>query len=67
MTTIRISGMSCSHCTGSVTKALNSISGISNVQVSLSPGQATFDATPDVDLDAAVQAIRNLGFEAEKQ
>lgn len=66
MTTIRISGMSCAHCTGSVTKALSAIPGISNVQVSLTPGQATFDATSDVDLDAVVQAIRDLGFEAKQ-
>jgi copper chaperone CopZ len=66
VTTIRISGMSCAHCTGSVTKALNAIPGVSNVQVSLTPGQATFDAAPDVDLDAVAQTIRNLGFEVEE-
>ena len=65
MTTIRISGMSCGHCTGSVTKALNAIPGISNVQVSLSPGQASFDAAPEVNLKAVVQTIHDLGFEAE--
>lgn len=65
MTTIKISGMSCSHCTGSVTKALEEIPGITNIQVTLDPGQASFDAQPDVDLAQVVQTIRNLGFDPE--
>lgn len=65
MTIIRISGMSCGHCTASVTKALEALPGISNVKVSLDPGQAAFDAAPDADLNAAVQTVRDLGFDAE--
>jgi len=65
MPTIKISGMSCSHCTGSVTKLLASVPGISNVSVTLTPGQATFDATPEVDLDAVKAAIRKIGFEPQ--
>jgi len=57
--------MSCSHCTGSVTKLLASVPGISNVSVTLTPGQATFDATPEVDLDAVKAAIRKIGFEPQ--
>ena len=65
MTTIKISGMSCSHCTGSVTKLLSSMPGITNVSVSLTPGQATFDAAPETDLAAVRDAIRKIGFEPQ--
>jgi len=63
MTTIKISGMSCEHCTGSVTKLLQSIPGISNVSVTLTPGQASFTAGPEVDVDSVKDAIRKIGFE----
>lgn len=63
MPTIIISGMSCAHCTGSVTKLLSSISGITNVSVTLTPGQASFNATEDVNLDSVRQAIRKIGFD----
>jgi copper chaperone CopZ len=65
MHTIKISGMSCSHCTGSVTGLLSSFPGISNVSVTLDPGQATFDAGPEVDLEAVRDAIRKIGFEPQ--
>jgi copper chaperone CopZ len=65
MPTIKISGMSCSHCTGSVTKLLSSIPGISNVSVTLTPGEATFEAGPEVDLAAVKDAIRKIGFEPQ--
>lgn len=63
MPTIIISGMSCAHCTDSVTKLLSSISGITNVSVTLTPGQASFNATEDVNLDSVRQAIRKIGFD----
>jgi copper chaperone CopZ len=65
MPTIIISGMSCAHCTGSVTKLLSSMPGISNVSVTLTPGQASFDATADVNLDSVRAAIRKIGFEPQ--
>lgn len=65
MPVIKIAGMSCAHCTGSVTKTLEAIPGISNVQVSLQPGQASFDATEDVNLAKVGEAIRNIGFDPE--
>jgi copper chaperone CopZ len=65
MPTIKISGMSCSHCSGSVTKLLSSMPGISNVSVTLTPGEATFEAGPEVDLAAVKDAIRKIGFEPQ--
>ncbi len=65
MPLIKISGMSCSHCTGSVTKLLQATPGISNVSVTLTPGQASFDATPEVKLDEVKEAIRKIGFDPQ--
>lgn len=65
MPTIKISGMSCSHCTGSVTRLLEATPGISNVSVTLTPGQADFDAAPEVDLDQVRDAIRKIGFDPQ--
>jgi len=61
MTTIKIKGMSCQHCVNSVRKALETISGISNVRIDLSTGEATFDGK--VDLQTVKEAIAKIGFE----
>ncbi len=65
MPVIKISGMSCAHCTGSVTKLLQATPGISNVSVTLTPGQASFDATSEVKLDQVKEAIRKIGFDPQ--
>ncbi len=53
--------MSCQHCVGSVYKALESIAGISNVQIDLDKGEATFDGK--ADLQRVKEAIAQIGFE----
>jgi len=62
--TIKISGMSCGGCTSSVTKALEQIDGVSNVEVILEPGQATvgFDEAK-TNLAALNTAIEDAGFD----
>lgn len=37
---LRIQGMTCGHCTASVSKALKSVAGVSQVDVSLEKGEA---------------------------
>lgn len=61
MTTIKIKGMSCQHCVDSTRKALESITGISNIQIDLAKGEATFAGT--VDLEAVKKAVTRIGFE----
>lgn len=62
MPTIRIAGMSCAHCVASVTAALQSVPGLSQIEVTLDPGQARFETTGKADLTAIRAAIRALGF-----
>ena len=63
--TFDIHGMSCGGCVGSVKRALQKVDGVSDVDVSLNPGQATVNA--DVSLASAAQilaAITKLGYHA---
>ena len=62
-TTIKVKGMSCQHCVGSVTKALSEIDGISDVQVNLEKGEATFSEQSPVAEQTIKDAIARIGFE----
>lgn len=64
MPSIQVGGMSCQHCVQSVTKALGSIPGITDVAVSLERGEATFQAPADLDWERVRAAIETAGFQA---
>jgi copper chaperone len=61
--TLRITGMTCGHCVGSVTKALQAVPGVEKASVSLDPGRAQVDgkASPE----ALVRAIEEEGYKAQ--
>ncbi len=63
MATIKISGMSCSHCVMAVTKALSGIDGIRNVKVDLAKAEATFEETKPVDRALIAERIRKAGYD----
>lgn len=63
MTTIKIKGMSCGHCVGAVTKALEGIAGITNVTVNLEKGEADYEQASPVEMARIKQAISGIGFE----
>ena len=63
MPTIKVKGMSCQHCVASVTKALAEIEGVSDVQVSLEDGEATFNENVPVADQTIKDAISRIGFE----
>lgn len=63
METIKISGMKCAHCSGSVTKALNAINGISDAQVDLNKGEASYINSSGVTRQTIKDAIKKIGFE----
>ena len=65
MATVKIKGMRCGHCVGSVTKALSEIDGIINVQVDLGKGEAVYEESKPVAVSKIKEAISNIGFEAE--
>ena len=47
----KISGMTCSSCVATVTKAIESIRNVKNVTVSLDPGLAVVESIEDVSID----------------
>lgn len=62
MEKIKIRGMTCQHCVMAVTKALNSIPGLKNVNVNLGKGEATFENIKNIPLEVIRQAIEKEGY-----
>ena len=60
MHTVIIQGMNCQHCVASVSKALQGISGVSDVNVDLNKGQANYAG--DVSAAVVKAAIAAIGF-----
>lgn len=63
MPEIMVKGMSCSHCVAAVTKALESLPGVSDVRVDLASGRVTFSSTQEIFEEDLVRAITAAGFE----
>lgn len=59
--TIKIKGMMCEHCTGAVSKALNSIDGV-HADVSLENKNAVVTLTKDVSDDILKAAVTDSGY-----
>ncbi|EXJ14442.1 CopZ family metallochaperone [Imhoffiella purpurea] len=62
-TKIQVTGMSCMHCVGAVTKALQGVPGVDQAEVSLEANQAL--VTGNADPEAMLAAIKEEGFGAE--
>lgn len=62
-TTLKIDGMHCEHCVAAVTKALESLPGVSAVQVSLERGEAQLDAAAGLNEALFKSAVEGAGFE----
>ena len=62
-TILKVKGMSCQHCVMSVTKALNQLEGIKNVQVDLAKGEVQFDNTKAIASNQIEKAIEEAGYQ----
>ena len=60
--TIKIEGMSCSHCSGRVEKALNEIDGVS-AKVNLEKKTAEVTLSHEVADQVLASAVTNAGYE----
>ena len=60
---LKVKGMSCQHCVMSVTKALNQLEGIKNVQIDLAKGEVRFDNSKNLASDRIQKAITDAGYE----
>jgi len=63
MTQVKIKGMSCNHCVMAVSKALNEIEGLEDVNVDLGKGEATFTEAKPVDPLLIKERIKKAGYE----
>jgi Cu+-exporting ATPase len=63
-TELTISGMTCTSCVNSITKALKSLSGVDSVSVSLITQSATVIHDEDLLVDSIKETIENSGFDA---
>lgn len=63
MPEIKVKGMSCGHCAAAVTKALNSLPGVSEVQVDLASGRVTFQSAGPVSPEEVARVIKAAGYE----
>jgi len=60
---ITVKGMSCGHCAASVTKALEELPGVSQVQVDLTSGRVTFACDSPIPTEDLAGVIKNAGYE----
>ncbi|MBU1247159.1 MAG: heavy-metal-associated domain-containing protein [Proteobacteria bacterium] len=62
MKELQVKGMSCQHCVGSVTKAVETVDGVENVTVDLATGKVTYSG-PDEAATTITANITKAGFE----
>jgi len=62
-TNLKITGMTCKHCVMNAKKALESVAGVDNADVSLEPGAAS--VTGNADADKLISAVKEAGYTAE--
>lgn len=60
--TIAIEGMHCQHCVAAVTEALEAVSGVTSVQVSLEKNNAVVEGA-DLEDAALKAAVEDTGFD----
>jgi copper chaperone CopZ len=63
MPEIKVKGMSCPHCAGAVTRALESLPGVTKVKVDLTTGQVTYESAAPVPREDLTRAITAAGYE----
>ena len=63
MPEIKVKGMSCGHCAAAVTKALQSLPGVAEVQVDLASGRVTFQSAAPVAPEELARVIKAAGYE----
>lgn len=61
--TVKIEGMSCSHCTSRVAAALMGLDGVENAEMSLENKTAVLTLSKDVSDDVIREAVDDTGFD----
>lgn len=61
--TYTVVGMTCDHCVRTVTQAVSTIHGVTDVDVDLDSGQVTFHSADNLDQAAVDAAVVDAGYE----
>jgi|TARA_B110000438_G_scaffold299436_1_gene349584 Cu+-exporting ATPase len=64
---LKVTGMSCGHCTAQVQTALESLEDVLEADVSLQEETATIRMAKDIPNDVLTRAITAAGYRAEPQ
>lgn len=59
---LSIAGMTCGHCVSHVTKALESVSGVTSVDVELEKNSALIEADESVTAESVEKAVKAAGY-----
>lgn len=62
---LKITGMTCEHCVRAVTKAVKSVPGVTDAEVTLPPGSAVVHG--EMALADLISAVTSEGYAAEVQ
>lgn len=63
--TLAVEGMTCNHCVQTVTEALEGVTGVQGVQVSLEAGRAEVEFDPkQAQVEDLVHAVSEEGYSA---
>lgn len=64
--TLKVSGMTCGGCVNSVTNLLKAISGVTDVTVTLTPGEASIQYDEQLVLpNQLISAIKDAGYDVD--
>jgi copper chaperone len=61
--TVTVTGMTCGHCASSVREEVESIPGVTGVDVDLDSGKVTIDCDGPIQTDAIRGAVEEAGYE----
>ena len=61
--TYRVTGMTCDHCVGAVTREVGALDAVTDVQVELASGDVTVQSTRPLTDDEIAAAIDEAGYE----
>jgi copper chaperone len=61
--TVTVTGMTCGHCASSVREEVESIPGVTGVDVDLDSGKVTIDSDGPIQPDAIQGAVEEAGYE----
>lgn len=61
--TYKVTGMTCGHCATAVTNEVQSLDGVTNVQVNVDAGEVTVSSEHPLDASKVSEAINEAGYE----